>query len=352
MELALHKLDDYGNPTAWVKSLQEAIDNTEELETLTADNNMLENCGVNGKKGKALTKGIKFIIFPFTKYLFIKIKRLEEGVYYKEKIDVNKTLTVDGVEFQPRGVIHHSGSLSAGGTTTGHYTYYHFENGVPTILCNDASISRITNPATAWTSINTGGRAVLYERKTPIEEAKVDAAVQVEKDTYTPSKKLFQLINQKRINAKRLRDINAEKVHKNVSKLQSIELVQGIQATTTNDKVRNYTRKQLNYLQKDKARINMMANLEKTLKEGIHKIRTQAQAQAQAQPQGAVQENNEDGEFEAFMVGEEPAATTAVTTTTATTSSNENSNADSTIALEPMNGGRKRKTRKNKNKKH
>lgn len=342
MELALHKLDEYGNPTAWVNSLQQAIDNTEELETLTSDNNMLDNCGVNGQKGKALTKGMKFIVFPFTKYLFIKIKRLEEGVYYKGQIDVNKKLTVDGVEFQPRGVIHHSGSLSAGGTTTGHYTYYHFENGVPTILCNDASISRITNSTIAWTSINTGGRAVLYERKTPIEEAKVDAAVQVEKDTYNPSKKLFQLINQKRMNAKRLRDINAEKVHKNVSKLQSIELVKGIQAATTNDKVRNYTRKQLNYLQKDKARGNMMANLEKTLKEGIHKIRAQV---AQVQPQGAVQENNDDDDFEAFMLGDQTAAAT-------TTSSNNNSNADSTIALEPMNGGRKRKTRKNKNKKH
>lgn len=350
MELTLHKFDDFGNPTAWVSSLQQAVNNQEALEPLTEGNNMLDYCGMGGQKGKALSKGFKFIIFPFTKYLFIKVKRLEEGLYYKGNIEVNKTLTIDGVEFQPRGVIHHSGRLIPGRGTSGHYTYYHFENGVPAILCNDASISRITNVALAWDAINTGARAVLYERKTPIDQAKLNAAVEVEKTLYAPVKPLFELVSRKVMNAKRLRNINEPKVDKKISKIASINVLKGIQGATQNTTIRNYTRKQLNFLQKDKARGIMMAKLDKELKEGIHAIRTQAVAQVQ--PQGAVQENNEDEDedFEAFMLGDQTAAATA---TTATTSSNNNSNANSTIHLEPLEGGRrKRKTRKNKNKKH
>jgi len=157
----------------YATSIQDAITYAEVPEVLTEGNNMLEVCGDASSKGKALEKGLKFRVFPFTKYLFVKVKRLVGDEYYLGNVVVNKTLTIDGVQFQPRGVIYHRGGIIRG-RTVGHYIYYHFENGEPTIECNDATVRPIMEKArpSIMNALNGdgngGARVILYERIGPV----------------------------------------------------------------------------------------------------------------------------------------------------------------------------------------
>jgi hypothetical protein len=327
LDLTLHKLNEFGQPTEWVSSLQQGVNNQQALEILTNTENRIESCGKGGKTGKVLTKGFKFIVFPFTKYLFIKIRRLEEDTYYKGKIEINKTLIIDGIAFQPRGVIHHSGALIKGtGKTSGHYTYYHFENGIPTILCNDDKVSKITDVNAAWNAVNSGGRAVLYERKTPIDPTKLNAAVQHERKLYGKNKEIFVKIRGIVDTAKKLRNGNEGKVDKQISRITSIPVLEGIEKMTKNQSVKNYAKKQLNYLRKDKVKIAIQTKINNNYKAGIHELREEED-----------NNNNVNEELANYILGTQSA------------NSNTESNTSSTIALETMNGGKKkRSTRKKK----
>lgn len=170
----------------YAKSIQEAFDTFQAKEVLTPDENKLEACATStDKKGEALDKSSSFKPFSFTKYLLVKTSRLALGDYYKGVIAITNPLRVGGVEFQPRGVICHDGSLNPKtGETGGHYTYYHYEKGEPAVMCSDSFIDALTTPekkATAVAAINTDARVVLYERTTPIDEVHLNQIVPIEK---------------------------------------------------------------------------------------------------------------------------------------------------------------------------
>jgi hypothetical protein len=178
--------DEAKGEITYVNSIQEAFDTFQAKEVFTPGNNQLEACGTTpDTKGEALDKTISLKPFSFTKYLLVKVSRLATGDYYKGVVAVTNPLRIDGVEFQPRGVICHDGSLNlTTGETGGHYTYYHYEKGEPAVMCSDSFIDDLTTPekkATAVAAINTDVRVVLYERTTAVDEALLNQILPIEK---------------------------------------------------------------------------------------------------------------------------------------------------------------------------
>lgn len=211
-----------GNPI-YVTSIQDAIDTAQVPEVLVEGENMLEACGDGkGSKAKASQKGLQYRIFPFTKYLFVKVKRLVGDDYYLGKVIVNTKLTINGVNYQPRGVIYHSGSRKGG-----HYIYYHFENGEPSIVCNDSSVYPIPkrNRLSEMSKINGdgrgGARAILYERIGPVNQELVSKVQTAEESVLASQKKDYLEKEAARKGAKTANNIKK----KNEEKLKSAQTI-------------------------------------------------------------------------------------------------------------------------------
>lgn len=177
----------------YIQSLQQGLDNLQKTEVLTAGNNELEACGTDGKKALVNTRTTILKPFSFTKYLLIKVARLDLGTLYNEPIEVNKVLIINGTSFIPRGVIVHTGGIRKSGETGGHYVYYHYEKGEPSILYDDSTITPLSGPAVqlAKDGIAKGSRVVLYERESPVDAASLPKLIPAEQEVLAANKAAF-----------------------------------------------------------------------------------------------------------------------------------------------------------------
>jgi ubiquitin C-terminal hydrolase len=148
-----------------IQTLLNSVSTPEQIiNKIGTDDNEVLGCGNNPKeKGPAkkimvLKAGIKL------KYALIHLKRFKQNADgTNTKIDTSitpdKDITIDGKQFQLKGIICHSGN-----TGGGHYWYILCKNGDPIIELNDANARPLTNPTAQLRRLETLGYIYLYER--------------------------------------------------------------------------------------------------------------------------------------------------------------------------------------------
>jgi hypothetical protein len=278
----------------YVTSIQDAVNFQEAPEVLVEGENMLSVCGKDGKKGKASQKGAKFRIFPFTKYLFIKLKRLTDGQLYYGKIDVNKVLTIDGVQFQPRGVVYHRGGIDKRtGKTGGHYIYYHFENGDPTIECDDFQVTQIIDKKATMTSLNGNGgggaRVILYERITPVDMGLARQVQDAQKRILNAKERNF-LAKFQEEKASRAAVENISKKYEGISR----ERLENLQRSAKNEKLKSNIGKMLTMFEKTDERSKSFKNISNSTLKQIRSLLAPLPAPLPA-PLGDLERERDEG---------------------------------------------------------
>jgi hypothetical protein len=277
----------------YVTSIQDAVNFQEIPENFP---NMVDACGKDGKKGKVSQKGVKFRMFPFTKYLFLKLKRLTDGQLYYGKIDVNKVLTIDGVQFQPRGVVYHKGRIDKQtGKTSGHYIYYHFENGDPTIVCDDSAVSRILDKdkSATMTRLNGdnrgGARVILYERIKPVDMGLARQVQDAQKRILNAKERHF-LEKFQEEKASRAAVENISKNYESISR----ERLENLQRTAKNEKLKSNIGKMLTMIEKTDERSKSFKNISNSTLKQIRSLLAALPAPLPA-PLGDLERERDEG---------------------------------------------------------